>query len=90
MSQNSQAPIPSSKILSQKTQQCLVLGDYIAAKAHAVEALLLHLVGCWLRAKVSDTNLWFLVGKVVQLAISKGYHRDSTKMPGSNISPFDG
>ncbi|KAJ4245279.1 hypothetical protein NW762_014149 [Fusarium torreyae] len=90
MNQSPQAPIPSSKILSQRTQQLLVLGNYIAAKEHAVEALLLHLVGCWLRAKVSDTNLWFLMGKVVQLAISKGYHRDSTKMLDSNISPFDG
>ncbi|KAF4945170.1 hypothetical protein FSARC_14494 [Fusarium sarcochroum] len=90
MGQSHQVPIPSSKTLSRKTQQCLVLGNYIACKEHAVEALLVHLVGCWLRAKVSDTNLWFLMGKVVQLAISKGYHRDSAKVPGSNISPFDG
>ncbi|KAF5574263.1 transcriptional regulatory [Fusarium pseudoanthophilum] len=90
MARSSQFPIPSSKALSKKTQECLLLSNYTAANEHAVEAFLLLLVGCWLRAKVSDTNLWFLMGRVVQLAICKGYHRDSTKVPGSKISPFDG
>ncbi|RBA13197.1 hypothetical protein FPRO05_13624 [Fusarium proliferatum] len=90
MARSSPFPIPSSKALSKKTQECLLLSNYTAANEHAVEAFLLLLVGCWLRAKVSDTNLWFLMGKVVQLAICKGYHRDSTKVPGSRISPFDG
>ncbi|KLO93118.1 uncharacterized protein LW93_6111 [Fusarium fujikuroi] len=90
MARSSQFPIPSSKALSKKTQECLLLSNYTAANEHAVEAFLLLLVGCWLRAKVSDTNLWFLMGKVVQLAICKGYHRDSAKVPGSRISPFDG
>ncbi|RGP69508.1 transcription factor [Fusarium sporotrichioides] len=86
----SPVPIPSSKDLSTKTQHCLLLSDYISSNEHAIEAFLLHLVGCWLRSKVSDTNLWFLMGKVVQLAISKGYHRDSAKVPNANISAFDG
>ncbi|KAG5797987.1 hypothetical protein H9Q69_002992 [Fusarium xylarioides] len=90
MARSSQFPIPSSKALSKKTQECLLLSNYTAANEHAVEAFLLLLVGCWLRAKVSDTNLWFLMGRVVQLAICKGYHRDSTKVPGSRLSPFDG
>ncbi|KAG5746891.1 hypothetical protein H9Q70_010416 [Fusarium xylarioides] len=90
MARSSQFPIPSSKALSKKTQDCLLLSNYTAANEHAVEAFLLLLVGCWLRAKVSDTNLWFLMGRVVQLAICKGYHRDSTKVPGSRVSPFDG
>ncbi|KAM0428393.1 hypothetical protein ACHAQK_011642 [Fusarium lateritium] len=87
---NSPDVIASSKALSQKTQEYLLLGNYIASKEYSVEALLLHLVACWLRAKASDTNLWFLMGKVVQLAICKGYHRDSTKVPGLGISPFEG
>ncbi|KAF5702754.1 transcriptional regulatory [Fusarium mundagurra] len=90
MARSSPFPVPSSKALSKKTQECLLLSNYTAANEHAVEAFLLLLVGCWLRAKVSDTNLWFLMGRVVQLAICKGYHRDSTKVPGSKISPFDG
>ncbi|KAG5766787.1 hypothetical protein H9Q72_005159 [Fusarium xylarioides] len=90
MARSSQFPIPSSKALSKKTQECLLLSNYTAANEHAVEAFLLLLVGCWLRAKVSDTNLWFLMGRVVQLAICKGYHRDSTKVPSSRVSPFDG
>ncbi|WXC50431.1 hypothetical protein QX201_010090 [Fusarium graminearum] len=87
---NSPVPLPSSKDLSTKTQQRLLLGDYVSSNEHAVEAMLLHLVGCWLRSKASDTNLWFLMGRVVQLAISKGYHRDSSKVPNSNISAFAG
>ncbi|KAF4495961.1 transcriptional regulatory [Fusarium agapanthi] len=90
MARSSQFPIPSSKALSKKTEECLLLSNYTAANEHCVEASLLLLVGCWLRAKVSDTNLWFLMGRVVQLAICKGYHRDSTKVSGSRISPFDG
>ncbi|XEV07026.1 hypothetical protein FSHL1_012313 [Fusarium sambucinum] len=86
----SSTPIPSSKDLSIKTQNCLLLCNYITSAEHAVEAFLLHLVGCWLRGRASDTNLWFLMGKLVQLAIIKGYHRDSSKLPNSNISAFDG
>ncbi|QPC80086.1 hypothetical protein HYE68_010838 [Fusarium pseudograminearum] len=87
---NSPVPLPSSKDLSTKTQQRLLLGDYVSSNEHAVEAMLLHLVGCWLRSKASDTNLWFLMGRGVQLAISKGYHRDSSKVSNSTISAFDG
>ncbi|KAF4998968.1 hypothetical protein FGRMN_2767 [Fusarium graminum] len=65
--QHADARIPSSKTLSKRTQECLLLGNYTAAKDHGVEALLIHLVGCWLRTKVSDTNLWFLMGKVMGL-----------------------
>ncbi|KAH6967013.1 fungal-specific transcription factor domain-containing protein [Fusarium venenatum] len=86
----SPVPIPPSKDLSTKTQHCLLTSNYILCNEHAVEAFLLHLVGCWLRSKASDTNLWFLMGKLVQLAISKGYHRDCSKLPNSNISAFDG
>jgi hypothetical protein len=87
---NSPDTIPSSKALSERTQECLLLGNYTASKEYGVEALLLHLVASWLRAKASDTNLWFFMGKVVQLAICKGYHRDSTKVPALGISPFEG
>ncbi|KAF4950762.1 hypothetical protein FGADI_7958 [Fusarium gaditjirri] len=90
MARSSQFQIPYSKALSKKTQECLLLSNYTAANEHAVEAFLLLLVECWLRAKVSDTGLWFLMGKVVQLAICKGYHRDSAKVSGARISPFDG
>ncbi|KAJ4125312.1 hypothetical protein NW768_008928 [Fusarium equiseti] len=90
MTKSSPVPIPSSTALSKQTQKCLLLSDYIGSKEHAVEAFLLHLVGCWLRARASDTSLWFLMGKVVQLALCKGYHRDSSKVPNTDISSFDG
>ncbi|KAL4727822.1 hypothetical protein ACLX1H_004511 [Fusarium chlamydosporum] len=90
MARNSTFPVPSSYGLSTRTKECLLLGNYITSEEHDVEAFLLHLVGCWLRSKASDTKLWFLMGKVVQLAICKGYHRDHSKVPSAGISPFDG
>ncbi|KAG5659160.1 hypothetical protein KAF25_000362 [Fusarium avenaceum] len=87
---NSQEAMPSGKDLSKRTQECLLLGNYTTSKEYGVEALLLHLVASWLRAKASDTGLWFLMGKLVQLAICKGYHRDSTKVPELGILPFEG
>ncbi|RGP79283.1 transcription factor [Fusarium longipes] len=90
MASDTPSTMPPSKVLSENTQQCLLLSNYITCQEHAVETFLLHLVGRWLRAKASDTNLWFLMGKVVQLALCKGYHRDSSKIPNADISPFDG
>ncbi|RBR23932.1 uncharacterized protein FIESC28_03242 [Fusarium coffeatum] len=90
MGKSSPMPIPTSSDLSRQTKQCLLLSDYIGSNEHAVEAFLLHLVGSWLLARASDTRLWFLMGKVVQLALCKGYHRDSSRMPNGGLSPFDG
>ncbi|KAF4981744.1 hypothetical protein FZEAL_2546 [Fusarium zealandicum] len=86
----SKPTLPSATTLCKRTEQCLVLGKYVKSNQHAVEALLVLLGSCYMRAKDSDINLWFLMGTVVRLAILKGYHRDSTKTPGSNISAFEG
>ena len=52
--------------------------------------MLVHLHGRYLRAKESDINLWFLTGTVIRLALSKGYHRDPTRISSPNISPYEG
>ncbi|KAF4464113.1 hypothetical protein FALBO_9054 [Fusarium albosuccineum] len=82
--------IPPAKYLSKKTQECLILGKYVQADAYGVEALLVHLGSCYMRIKDSDINLWFLMGTMVRLAISKGYHRDPSKLSGPRLSPFEG
>ncbi|KAJ3540398.1 hypothetical protein NM208_g5087 [Fusarium decemcellulare] len=86
----SQNLIPPARDLSKKTQECLILGKYVQADAYGVEALLVHLGSCYMRVKDSDINLWFLMGTMVRLAISKGYHRDPSKLSGYRISQFEG
>ncbi|KAJ9137748.1 Fungal transcriptional regulatory protein, N-terminal [Pleurostoma richardsiae] len=82
--------IPPAKSLSKRTEQCLVLGRYADADQYSVEALIIHMHSCYVRSKDSDVNLWMLMGVIIRLAIRKGYHRDPTKLPGSNLSPLEG
>ncbi|KAF7563908.1 hypothetical protein G7046_g215 [Stylonectria norvegica] len=82
--------VPSGKALSKRTEQCLVLGKYATASEHSIEALMVHLQSCYLRAKDSDVNLWLLLGVIIPLATRMGYHRDPSKLTGSKLSPFDG
>ncbi|KAH7165760.1 fungal-specific transcription factor domain-containing protein [Dactylonectria macrodidyma] len=81
---------PPAKALSKSAEQCLVLGKYSTTNEHSVEALIIHLQGCFLRLNDSDVNLWFQAGAIIRLAILKGYHRDADKLPGSPLSPFAG
>ena len=80
----------SARFLSKRTEQCLVLGNYARSEEHSLEALGIHLQGCFLRSRDSDVNLWLLMGVVIRLAIRLGYHRDPSKLRKLNLSPFDG
>ncbi|KAH7152010.1 fungal-specific transcription factor domain-containing protein [Dactylonectria estremocensis] len=81
---------PPANALSKSAEQCLVLGKYSTTNEHSLEALIIHLQGCFLRSNDSDVNLWFQAGAIIRLAILKGYHRDADKLPGSPLSPFAG
>lgn len=83
------ATIPPAESLSLMTEQCLILGDYVLAQEHSVEAMIIHNYGLYLRAKESDVKLWFLMGTLIRLAISKGYHRDPSRLSKSSTSPFE-
>lgn len=50
---------------------------------------MVYVHGCYLPAKDSDVNLWLLMGTGIRLAISRGYHRDPSRLSGSTISPFE-
>ncbi|KAI0859349.1 hypothetical protein F4860DRAFT_504757 [Xylaria cubensis] len=76
--------IPPVHILQQRTVQCLILGKYATANAHALETFMLHLLSCLLSKNNSPTNMWFEMG----VAFRMGYHRDPVNLSG--ISPFIG
>ncbi|KAI1748519.1 hypothetical protein F4782DRAFT_516922 [Xylaria castorea] len=80
--------IPPVHVLQQRTVQCLVLGKYATANAHALEAFMLHLLSCLIGKSNSPTSKWFEMGTIIRLAFRMGYHRDPFNLSG--ISPFNG
>ncbi|KAF2502981.1 hypothetical protein BU16DRAFT_546096 [Lophium mytilinum] len=79
--------IPPINILQQRTVQCLVLGRYSTANAHALEAFLLHLQSCFFSNDSLSVDPWFEMGTIIRLAFRMGYHRDPSSLAG--ITTFD-
>ncbi|KAK6856702.1 hypothetical protein PG995_006889 [Apiospora arundinis] len=67
---------------------CLIAGDYLAAKPYSIEALLLSNYTEFQRRKDCDSSLWSKFGLLVRLAQRMGYHRDPKYLP--SITPFEG
>ncbi|KAK7978076.1 hypothetical protein PG996_004122 [Apiospora saccharicola] len=80
--------VPPIITLQQVTVQCLALGRYPTANAHALEAFMLHLQSGFFSLNRPPVELWFEMGTVIRLAFRMGYHRDPSKLAG--ISPYDG
>ncbi|KAK8134466.1 hypothetical protein PG984_006478 [Apiospora sp. TS-2023a] len=80
--------VPPIVTLQQITVQCLALGRYPTANAHALEAFMLHLQSGFFSLNRPPVELWFEMGTVIRLAFRMGYHRDPSKLAG--ISPYDG
>ncbi|KAI0853649.1 hypothetical protein F5Y00DRAFT_250813 [Daldinia vernicosa] len=80
--------IPHISILQQRALQCLVLGRYATANAHALEAFILHIQSCFFSNEGNPVDLWFEMGTIIRLAFRMGYHRDPNNLTG--ISAFDG
>lgn len=74
--------------LAKLAVECLVAGDYLAAKPYSIEALLLHAYTDLTRNRDCPSQLWAKFGLLVRLAQRMGYHRDPKYLP--NISPFEG
>lgn len=90
------APAPASRSSSAPTDawrnnvvQCLGLGHYTRGGPHVVETLILYFIieAQSLQGEI-DTDIWLLVGTIVNIATHMGLHRDADGSPG--ISPFDG
>ncbi|KAK4152579.1 hypothetical protein C8A00DRAFT_44389 [Chaetomidium leptoderma] len=83
--------LPSVRTLQQRTAECLILGRFATANAHALEAFVLHVQSRFLSEGNSAgtlVHLWFEMGTIIRLAFRMGYHRDPSEMPG--ITPFQG
>ncbi|KXG53681.1 Transcription factor [Penicillium griseofulvum] len=80
--------MPSPDILRQKAAQCLALGGYKTANAHALEGLLLYTQSGFMSDMKTTSRQWFDMGIILRLAFRMGYHRDPSTLPGA-ISPFD-
>ncbi|KAH8651156.1 hypothetical protein BX600DRAFT_100183 [Xylariales sp. PMI_506] len=80
--------IPPLAILQQRTVDCLTLGRYATANAHALEAFILHLQGLFFSQTRLPIDPWFAMGTIIRLAFRMGYHRDPSTLAG--ITPFDG
>lgn len=73
-------------VFRERTVHCLVLGQFTRGGAHVLETMINHCASEALLCKDADIGLWLLLGMLVQLALSMGYHRDPRNF--SNISPF--
>ncbi|KAK7747994.1 hypothetical protein SLS53_001246 [Cytospora paraplurivora] len=72
----------------ERTVQCLVLAKFTRGGAHVLETMIIHCASEVLMCKDAEIDLWLLLGILVQLALSLGYHRDSQNFP--EVSPFTG
>jgi hypothetical protein len=72
----------------ERTVHCLVLGHFTKGGPHVLETLIIHCTSEIFMYKDAEIGLWLLLGMLVQLALSLGYHRDPQNF--SHISPFAG
>ncbi|KAF3390998.1 hypothetical protein DPV78_011151 [Talaromyces pinophilus] len=75
-------------IFRERTVHCLVLGQFTKDGPHILETMLIHCTSEILLCKDAEIGLWLLLGMVVQLSLSLGYHRDPRHFP--HLSPFVG
>ena len=77
-----------ANVFREQTIHCLVLGQYTTGKEYVLETMLNYITLEMLLYKDANVGLWLVLGMVVQLALSLGYHRDAHNF--STISPFAG
>lgn len=72
----------------ERTVHCLTLGQFAKGGKYMLETMINHLACEAILCRDTDIELWFLLGMIVQLALSLGYNREPRNFP--NISEFDG
>ncbi|KAI0836653.1 fungal-specific transcription factor domain protein [Hypoxylon sp. FL0890] len=75
-------------VFRERTVHCLILGEFTRGGAHVLETMINYCASEVFMCKDADTGVWLLLGMLVQLALSLGYHRDPQNF--LNISPFTG
>ena len=77
-----------AQLFHERTVHCLVLGQFTRGGPHVLETLVNHCANEVFLRKDAEVGTWLLLGILVQLAVSLGYHRDPCNF--SHITPFDG
>ncbi|KAL2845434.1 fungal-specific transcription factor domain-containing protein [Aspergillus pseudoustus] len=71
-----------------RSVQCLVQSNYLTPGRYKVEAMFLYNMGEFYKSPDAHTEVPYLLGLTIKLAMRMGYHRDSQQFPA--ISAFDG
>ncbi|KAL2808177.1 fungal-specific transcription factor domain-containing protein [Aspergillus granulosus] len=71
-----------------RSVQCLVQSNYLTPGQYKVEAMFLYSMGEFYKSRDAHTEVPYLLGLTIKLAMRMGYHRDSQQFPA--ISAFDG
>lgn len=77
--------LTSLYLFRERTINCLALGQFTRGGPHVLETLILSCATEALLSKDAEMGPWLLLGTLVQLALSSGYHREPRN---SNISVF--
>ncbi|KAJ9131677.1 Fungal specific transcription factor domain protein [Pleurostoma richardsiae] len=75
-------------VFREQTIHCLGLGHYTKGGEYVLETMINYIALEMSLCKDADIGLWLVLGMLIQLALSMGYHRDAQNF--SNISPFAG
>ncbi|KAI1140110.1 hypothetical protein F5Y05DRAFT_377241 [Hypoxylon sp. FL0543] len=76
-----------AQVFRERTVHCLNLGQFTRGGPNVLETMINYCASEIFICKDADTGVWLLLGMLVQLALSRGYHRDPRNF--ANISPFD-
>lgn len=72
----------------ERTVHCLVLSEFIRGGTHILETMVNHCATEVFFNRDAHTGPWILLGIIIQISLSQGYHRDPRNF--STISPFNG
>ncbi|RFU29567.1 hypothetical protein B7463_g6786, partial [Scytalidium lignicola] len=75
-------------IFRKRAAQCLLYANYMNPGPYNMEALIQYLITEHLRSNDAQIGVSVLLGIIIKLAMSMGYHRDPKHYP--NISAFEG
>ncbi|KXH66184.1 hypothetical protein CSAL01_05327 [Colletotrichum salicis] len=82
------AKLKEASAYSGRAVQCLIKGNYLAARPYSVEATILIAYSRALGSRDMDPILWNMFGVATRLAQRRGYHLEPSHLS-APISPFD-
>lgn len=71
-----------------RAAQCLIMADYTRPGPHKIEALIVYMASEYFKSKDAQRGVSMIIGIIIRLAMSMGYHRDPARDP--SISVFEG